>query len=75
MTANAGIRRGNGTHGRATVEPNSDPVSITFDDDADVGIDVKAWWVSEPRQLCQIFTPWGRTFVVSGTRLIRCRSR
>ena len=50
MTANAGIRRGNGTHGRATVEPNSDPVSVTFDDDADVGIDVKAWWVSEPRQ-------------------------
>lgn len=64
-----------GPGGQVTVESNADPVAVSFDSDAEIGLEVKAWWVAEPRQLCQIFTPWDRTIVVSGTRVIRCRSR
>lgn len=60
--------------GRATIEAKGEPVSVAFDTDAEVGVQVEAWWVSEPRQLCQIFTPWGRTVVITGSRTIRCRS-
>ncbi len=67
--------------GAAIVEAEAEPVTVTVaaaggaDAEDAVGVEVTAWWVSEPRQLCQIFTPWGRTVIVSGSRTIRCRSR
>lgn len=33
------------------------------------------WWVKNARQLCQIFTPWDRTVIVSGKQEIHCLSR
>ena len=60
--------------GRATLDAESGPTAVTFDNDADIGIDLKVWWTDEPRQLCQTFVPWQRTVIVSGSRTIRCRS-
>jgi hypothetical protein len=59
-----------------TVPPDSDPVSVAAIDPGDgVGVTARLWWVKDPRQLCQIYTPWGRTITVTGSREILCRSR
>lgn len=43
--------------------------------DDETGVTARLWWTSDPRQLCQIYTPWGRTVTVTGSREILCRSR
>lgn len=43
--------------------------------DGGTGVTVRLWWTSDPRQLCQIYTPWGRTVTATGSREILCRSR
>lgn len=63
-----------GEGGSARVDKMAAPAAIAFEGGKDVGIDVKIWWVSKPRELCQLFVPWDRTVVVSGTTTIRCRS-
>jgi hypothetical protein len=63
-----------GEGGGARVGEMSEPTAIAFTGGKDVGIDIKIWWVSKPRELCQLFVPWERTVVVSGTAFIRCRS-
>jgi len=63
-----------GEGGSGRVDEAGEPVTIAFDGGKDVGIDVKIWWVSKPRELCQLFVPWERTVVVSGTTFIKCRS-
>jgi hypothetical protein len=60
--------------GSATVDAQADPVEVGFAGGKDMGVDVKIWWVSKPRELCQLFVPWERTVVVSGSTTIRCRS-
>ena len=63
-----------GEGGSGRVDKAGEPVTIAFEGGKDVGIDVKIWWVSKPRELCQLFVPWERTVVVSGTTFIKCRS-
>jgi len=60
--------------GSAVLEPASGPVDVSFENDGEIGVDINMWWVSNPRQLCQIFTPWQRLVVISGKKHIRCRS-
>ena len=36
------------------------------------GIDVKAWWSLEPRQLCVIFVRYEGHVVIGGKKLIKC---
>ena len=60
--------------GSATSDAQADPVEVAFAGGKEMGIDVKIWWVAKPRELCQLFVPWGRTVVVSGTSTIRFRS-
>lgn len=63
-----------GEGGGARVDKMAEDATIAFEGGKDVGIDLKIWWVSKPRELCQLFVPWDRTVVVSGTATIRCRS-
>jgi hypothetical protein len=63
-----------GEGGSGRVDGTAEPVTIAFEGGKDHGIDLKIWWVSKPRELCQLFVPWGRMVVVSGTSTIRCRS-
>lgn len=64
-----------GEGGSGRIDGTAEPVTIAFNGGKDHGIDLKIWWVSKPRELCQLFVPWGRTVVVSGTTTIRCRSQ
>jgi hypothetical protein len=59
------------------VAPGAEPARIEADADADgaTGVTARLWWTSDPRQLCQIYTPWQRTITVTGSREIICRSR
>jgi hypothetical protein len=60
----------------ATVPPGDSPVSVAAADRGEgVGVTARLWWVKDPRALCQIYTPWGRTITVTGSREILCRSR
>ncbi len=36
------------------------------------GIDAKAWWVSDPRQLCVIFVRYEGRVVIAGKKAIKC---
>ncbi len=36
------------------------------------GVDVKAWWIANPRELCVIFVRYGGVLKISGSRSIRC---
>ena len=63
-----------GEGGGARVDKMAEPATIAFEGGKNVGIDLKIWWVSKPRELCQLFVPWERTVVVSGSTTIRCRS-
>ncbi len=60
--------------GSAVIEANSGPVAVNFENEDTIGVDINIWWVSNPRQLCQVFAPWQRLVVISGKRDIRCRS-
>ncbi len=64
-----------GEGGGAVIDGGTEPTTVSFEGGKDVGIDLKVWWVSKPRELCQLFVPWERTVVVSGTMTIRCRSQ
>ena len=59
----------------ATVAPGAEPARIEADADGATGVTARLWWTSDPRQLCQIYTPWERTITVTGSREILCRSR
>ena len=63
-----------GDGGSATLDVGAAPLAIDFDGGKEVAVDVKIWWTNNPQELCQLFVPWGRTVVVSGTTYIRCRS-
>jgi hypothetical protein len=60
----------------AVIGPGAEParVEAVVAQDA-TGVTARLWWTSDPRQLCQIYTPWERTITVTGSREIICRSR
>lgn len=59
----------------AIVAPGAEPARIEADAGGATGVTARLWWTSDPRQLCQIYTPWERTITVTGSREILCRSR
>lgn len=59
----------------ATVGQGAEAARIETASDGATGVTARLWWTSDPRQLCQIYTPWGRTITVTGSREILCRSR
>lgn len=59
----------------ATLAPGGEPARIEAEADGGTGVTARLWWTSDPRQLCQIYTPWERTITVTGSREILCRSR
>jgi hypothetical protein len=59
----------------ATIAPGGEPARIEAEADGATGVTARLWWTSDPRQLCQIYTPWERTITVTGSREILCRSR
>jgi hypothetical protein len=59
----------------ATIAPGAEPARIEANADGATGVTARLWWTSDPRQLCQIYTPWERTITVTGSREIICRSR
>ena len=61
--------------GSAVVEAGAAPVRLPVDSAEPVGVTVQVWWIDAPRELCRIFAPWDRTVVVTGERVINCRSQ
>lgn len=59
----------------ATIASGAEPVRIEGANEDGAGVTARLWWTSDPRQLCQIYTPWERTITVTGSREILCRSR
>lgn len=59
--------------GSAYVEADSEK-SISFKNEEN-GATLNIWWVKNARQLCQIFTPWERTIIVTGKHTIQCLSK
>ncbi len=58
------------------VAPGAAPVEMSGTTvDAGVGVTVRLWWTTDPRQLCQIYVPWGQTVTVTGSNEIRCLGR
>jgi hypothetical protein len=64
-----------GEGGNALVDKGISDIQVRFEGGTDIGIDLKIWWVAKPRELCQLFVPWQRTVVVTGTSTIHCRSQ
>ena len=54
------------------LKPGDKDVRIDIDVTLDYGIEAKAWWVSNPRQLCVIFVRYEGHVVVGGDKDIRC---
>ncbi|MCU0893505.1 MAG: hypothetical protein MUD06_04145 [Rhodospirillales bacterium] len=59
----------------ATIAPGAEPAQVQAKAEGATGVTARLWWTSDPRQLCQIYTPWERTITVTGSREIICRSR
>lgn len=64
-----------GPGGSAVIEPSAAPRRVTFDSKETVGVTLRIWLQANPRQLCQIFTPWDRTVIVTNRADILCGSR
>lgn len=58
------------------IPAGAEPVTIMLDpeaaEDGAHGVEVKAWWSHNPRQLCIIFTRFGGVVKVHGETEIRC---
>ncbi len=59
--------------GRAYVDAHS-VKTVSFDNDEEE-VTIALWWVENARQLCQVFTPWDRTIIVTGKSTIQCLSK
>ncbi len=58
------------------IAPGAAPVEMSGTTaDAGVGVTVRLWWTTDPRQLCQIYVPWGQTVTATGSDEIRCLGR
>lgn len=47
---------------------------VTFEADDGLGVDLNIWWKNNPRELCQISTPWSRRVRIAGRQTIVCLS-
>jgi hypothetical protein len=56
----------------ARVQPGSDRLHIDIEVTQANGVDAKAWWVANPRQLCVIFVRYEGHVVIAGKENIRC---
>lgn len=54
------------------VPPGTENLRIELETTLPNGVDAKAWWVSNPRQLCVIFVRYEGHVVIAGNRDIRC---
>ena len=54
------------------VQPGESDIRVDIDVTTRNGVEVKAWWISEPRQLCVIFVRYEGRAVVGGKKKIRC---
>ena len=54
------------------LKPGETDVRVDIDVTTRNGVEVKAWWISEPRQLCVIFVRYEGRAVVGGKKKIRC---
>ena len=54
------------------VPPGEEIVTMPLETTDPNGIDVKAWWVSRPRELCVIFVRYEGLLKVAGKKSIRC---
>ena len=54
------------------VMPGIEALKIELEVTLPNGVDAKAWWVSNPRQLCVIFVRYQGHVVIAGDKDIRC---
>lgn len=54
------------------VPPGTESLRIELETTLPNGVDAKAWWVSNPRQLCVIFVRYEGHVVIAGHEDIRC---
>lgn len=54
------------------VPPGTESLRIELETTLPNGVDAKAWWVSNPRQLCVIFVRYEGHVVIAGNKDIRC---
>ncbi|MCP4469681.1 MAG: hypothetical protein GY815_03165 [Gammaproteobacteria bacterium] len=54
------------------LQPGTTPTRIDIEATKPNGIDAKAWWISNPRQLCVIFVRYEGHMVIAGSKNIRC---
>ncbi|MCP3668938.1 MAG: hypothetical protein GY814_00565 [Gammaproteobacteria bacterium] len=40
-----------------------------------LGVNLNIWWKQNPRELCQLFTPWSRKVLITGKRSLACLSK
>lgn len=52
--------------------PGAEPTQVDIETSLPNGVDAKAWWISNPRQLCVIFVRYEGRIVVAGKKNIRC---
>jgi hypothetical protein len=61
--------------GRAfIIKAGAPPKQVTFETDGSLGVDLNIWWTNNPRELCQLFTPWSRRVRIAGRHSIVCLS-
>lgn len=61
--------------GRAFILKAGAPAEqVTFDTDDSLGVQLNIWWKNNPRELCQLFTPWSRRVRIAGRHTIVCMS-
>ena len=54
------------------IKPGEEIITIPIEVTEPNGIDVKAWWVAKPRELCVIFVRYEGFLKVAGKSTIRC---
>ncbi len=54
------------------VPPGTEKKRIEIETTLPNGVDAKAWWVANPRQLCVIFVRYEGHLVIAGKKDIRC---
>ena len=54
------------------VKPGTEALKIELEVTHANGVDAKAWWVANPRQLCVIFVRYEGHVVIAGKNNIRC---
>ena len=54
------------------VNPGMESLRIEIETTRPNGVEAKAWWVSNPRQLCVIYVRYEGHVVIAGKKNIRC---